>query len=88
MCTSQGKHSSIKTTAEITAPQLPLACRVVYQCTGSTRKQLGCACRQCEYARRNPDFKDGLVVCLSLVDEAEGKVGRFRFLDATPGRMV
>ncbi|CAN0422156.1 unnamed protein product, partial [Ectocarpus sp. 8 AP-2014] len=23
--------------------------------------QMGCGCHQCEYARRNPDFKDGLV---------------------------
>ncbi|CAN0000015.1 unnamed protein product [Ectocarpus sp. 12 AP-2014] len=43
--------------------------------------QMGCGCRQCEYARRNPESKDGLVVCLALVDETEGKVF---LIDATP----
>ncbi|CAM9411813.1 unnamed protein product [Scytosiphon promiscuus] len=43
--------------------------------------QLGCACHQCKYARCHPDFKDGLVVCLALVDETEGKVF---LIDATP----
>lgn len=35
---------------------------------------MGCACHQCDYARSNPDYKDGMVVSLALVDEAEGKV--------------
>lgn len=35
---------------------------------------MGCACLQCDYARGNPDYKDGMVVSLALVDETEGKV--------------
>lgn len=35
---------------------------------------MGCACPQCDYARGNPDYKDGMVVSLALVDEAQGKV--------------
>ena len=35
---------------------------------------MGCACLQCDYARGNPDYKDGMVVSLALVDEAEGTV--------------
>jgi len=36
--------------------------------------QMGCACHQCDYARSNPGYKDGMVVSLALVDETEGKV--------------
>ena len=44
---------------------------------------MGCACHQCDYARSNPDYKDGMVVSLALVDEAEGKVS---FGISTPGK--
>eukprot|EP00903_Cladosiphon_okamuranus_P009332 g8900.t1 len=43
--------------------------------------QMGCACLQCDHARQNPDYNDGMVVSLALVDEAEGKVF---LIDATP----
>lgn len=36
--------------------------------------QMGCSCHQCDRARRQPGYKDGLVTCLGIVDEEEGKV--------------
>ena len=37
-------------------------------------RQMGCSCRQCDTARLNPGYKDGMVACLGVVDELEGKV--------------